>query len=145
MVGRAAIALLLCALTARAQTPKPAAKKRRIEIHLRSVDAARREAIVEIVGVSRPPAPNLFTFTDVRERHFVAMTIHCDEPDEGKRTCRLELPAGYEKQPLASLVMHVGGLKGRTVAVALEEIEAAKNAPPPSSAPDGGATDAESR
>jgi hypothetical protein len=150
LIGGAALAGLALASTciavargaekksAAARKAAPAAKKKRVELHLRALDAARRQADVDLLGASRVPAPNLFTFTDVRDRHFVAVSVHCDEPtQEGVRACRLEIPAGYETHKLRALVLHVGGLHGRVVAVPDEEIASAQSAP----APDGGARD----
>ncbi len=109
--------------------------KKSVAIHLRSIDGAKRRAIVEVHNVSRAPAPNLFTFTDERDRHFVAVAAHCEEAADAIRVCELEIPAGYEKHPLKSLVLHLHGLHGRTVAVPDSEIDAAQNS---NDAADGG-------
>ena len=133
----AAIILALAATSSFAATTK----KKVVALHLRALDAQRRRATVELSGVSRAPAPNLFTFTDERDRHFVAVGAHCAEEADGVRVCELEIPAGYEKHPLKTLVLHLHGLHGRTVEVPADEIARALAAPPADalpSAPDGG-------
>ncbi len=128
MDRRAAVVAIFCAATAWGAPSKAPSSSRRVELHLKSIDAEHRAANVEVTGASRAPAANLFTFTDVRERHFVAMTARCDDPVAERRACRLEIPAGYEKHPLASLVLHLHGLHGRVVEVPKSEIDAANAA-----------------
>jgi hypothetical protein len=133
-------ALLLAPLLVSAKSADKPVKKS-VAIHLRSIDAGKRRAMVELHNVSRPPAPNLFTFTDARDRHFVAVTVHCEEAAESVRVCELEIPAGYEKHPLKTLELHLHGLHGRTVAVPDAEIAAAGEsggAQNGNAAPDGG-------
>jgi hypothetical protein len=136
----AAVAIALAAGVAFAAPPS--SKKKPAAIHLRALDAAKRRATVELSGVSHSPAPNLFTFTDERGRHFVAVAARCEERDEGARTCELEIPPGYEKHPLKSLELHLHGLHGLTVEVPAGEIAAAAGAAPAAApipaAPDGG-------
>jgi hypothetical protein len=140
----AAVAIALLAGVALAAPS--ASKKKPVALHLRALDAAKRRATVELSGVSRSPAPNLFTFTDERGRHFVAVAARCEERDEGARVCELEIPPGYEKHPLKALALHLHGLHGRTVEVPADEIAAAAAAAaaaappaaPPLAAPDGG-------
>src|SRR5262245_48005315 len=127
MVGRTAVILGL-GLGLGLGLSQGAAKKvasagHSLAIHLRALDLKKREAVVEVTGVSRVPAANLFTFTDARERHFVAMSVRCDEAQAEARLCRLEIPAGYEKHELVSLGLHAHSLKGRVIEVPREEVQ----------------------
>ncbi len=99
-------------------------------MHLVSYDRQNREAVVELRGFSRVPGANFFTFTDDRDRHFVAPSVRCEDKD-GARACRLAIPAGYEKHPLVSLGVHLHGLHGRVVAVPADEIAHAQEANAP--------------
>lgn len=102
---------------------KKVAKATPIALHLRSIDLLRRLALVEVAGLARPPAGNLFTFVDERDRHFVAMGVRCEDLPSGSRQCELDLPAGYERHRLVSLTLHLHGLHSGTVAVDAEEVE----------------------
>jgi hypothetical protein len=126
----AVISLALVATAAWAKPPatkKPSTAKHAAPgLHLRSIDLVKRYAMVELSGVSRAPAPNLFIFTDDRERHYVAMNASCDPPfPSGARVCELEIPAGYERHKLVSLELHLGGLHSRTIAAPESEVAAA--------------------
>lgn len=143
----AAVALIAVAAVAAAKTPVPKKKSERV-LKLRALDLKRRVAVVELGGFSRPPAANLFTFTDERGRRFVPTGARCQEPtaDGRARVCDLELPEGYERHPIATVGLHVGGLHSREIFAAQSEIRAAWDAaqaatqplgPPPPS-PDGG-------
>ena len=144
-MDRYAALILIVAATASAKSPKStASKKAAPSLHVRSIDLPRRYVLIEIAGVSRPPAPNLFTFTDERDRHFVALNASCDPPfPSGTRACELQIPDGYERHKLAGLELHLGGLHGRTIAAPRGEIAAAwaaaaemlKVAPSPSPKP----------
>jgi hypothetical protein len=113
----------LASAFAKEKEPK---KKPGHAIHLRSIDLARRYVLIELSGVSRPPAPNLFTFTDERDRHFVAMNISCDPPfPSGIRACELAIPDGYERHKLVKLELHLGGLHSRSIEVPSGEIASA--------------------
>jgi hypothetical protein len=80
---------------------------------------------VELSGLSRAPAANLFTFTDVRGRHFVAMSASCEPAVEGVRACKLEIPDGYQNHVVTTLTLHVRTLKSRTIAAPPDEVAAA--------------------
>ena len=116
-------ALILLASGLALASPRPAAKKSPA-LHVRSIDLARRYVLVELSGISRPPAPNLYTFTDVRDRHYVALNVSC-EPPSGTMMCQLQIPDGYERHKLAQLELHLGGLHSRTIAAPSAEIAAA--------------------
>jgi hypothetical protein len=107
-----------------AVAPKRGAGAQRRELHLRGLDRARRRAAIELSGFARPPGPNLFVFTDDRNRHFVATAIVCEEGQAGVRRCELELPSGYEQRPVRDLLVHVGSLAGRVLRVPGEELRA---------------------
>jgi hypothetical protein len=109
----------------KARTSQSANRATPVSLHLRSIDLIRRVALVEVAGLDRPPLGNLFTFTDGRDRHFVAMSVRCEELPSGSRQCELDLPAGYERHRLVSLTLHVRGLHSNTVAVEGDEIETA--------------------
>ena len=141
----AAIALIAVAAVAAAKTPAPKKKSERV-LKLRALDLKRRVAVVELTGFQRPPAANLFTFTDERGRRFVPTGARCQEPADGARICDLELPEGYERHPIATVGLHVGGLHSREIFASKDEIRAAWDAAqastqplgPPPPAPDGG-------
>jgi hypothetical protein len=103
---------------------KPAASH---SLHVRSIDLQRRYVLVELTGAGKPPAPNLFTFTDERDRHYVAMGASCEPPAvaSGVRSCALEMPAGYERHKLVRLELHLGNLHSRTIAASESEVAAA--------------------
>jgi hypothetical protein len=119
--------LLLLASVAWAKPPAPAPKKKAPpSLHVRSIDLPRRYVLIELSGVKRTPAPNLFTFTDERNRHFVALNSACDPPfPSGTRACELQIPDGYQRHRLARLELHLGGLHSRTIAAPVGEISAA--------------------
>jgi hypothetical protein len=156
----AAIAAIAFGGAAWAKAPakkKPERARGTHSLHLRSIDLARRVALVEVGGVSKPPAPNLYRFTDERDRHYVAMSAQCEPPSpSGVRACELVIPAGYERHRLKSLELHLGGLHSRmiaatpvVVAAAWAAAEASREAPTlpvtatvravHAAAPDGGA------
>jgi hypothetical protein len=123
-MDRHAALILLCAATASA-APKTTAKKGPA-MHVRSIDLPRRYVLIELTGISRPPAPNLYTFTDVRDRHYVALNVSCEKPfPSGTMVCELQIPDGYERHQLAQLELHLGGLHSRTIAAPAAEIAAA--------------------
>ena len=123
-MDRHAALIILCAAAASA-APKTTAKKGPA-MHVRSIDLARRYVLIELTGISRPPAPNLYTFTDVRDRHYVALNVSCEKPfPSGTMVCELQIPDGYERHQLAQLELHLGGLHSRTIAAPAAEIAAA--------------------
>jgi hypothetical protein len=157
MVRHTAVALALAATVAGVALAKPAGKpagKKSASkddkpsaahtLHVRAIDLGRRSVLVEISGFHAAPLGNLFTFTDERGRHFIALDAHCDEPfPSGTRACELEIPAGYERHRIVSLVVHLGGLHARTVNASEAEIASAwaaasNNAPPGQKPYDGG-------
>jgi hypothetical protein len=123
-----AIVALVCALaTAQAKKPKSIEGEPKVKgtptLKLRSIDLARRTVLVEVGGLTKAPLANFFTFTDDRERHFVAVSVRCDEPfPSGVRVCTLEMPPGYERHKLTSLILHLHGLHGRPVQVDPAEV-----------------------
>ena len=122
-MDRRAALIFLSAVAFAKQTPK---KKAAAAIHVRSIDLGRRYVLIELGGVSRPPQPNLYTFTDERGRHYVAMTASCDPPfPSGIRACELAIPDGYERHKLVKLELHMGGLHSRTIAAPEGEIATA--------------------
>jgi hypothetical protein len=137
MVRYAALALVLAAGLAafakakpkgpaRGSAKAPAKASGPTSLHVRSIDLARRLVLIEVAGLSRAPAANLFTFTDERQRHFIAVNAHCDEPfPSGTRACELEIPPGYEKHRTVSLLLHLHGLHGRGVSAEEAEIASA--------------------
>jgi len=156
MVRHTAVALALAAAlagVALAASGKPAGKKTASKddkpspahaLHVRAIDLGKRSVLVEISGFHQAPLGNLFTFTDERGRHFIALAAHCEEPfPSGTRACELEIPAGYERHRMVTLIVHLGGLHARTVAASEAEIAAAwaaasANAPPGQKPYDGG-------
>jgi hypothetical protein len=94
-------------------------------LHVRAIDLAKRLVTVELTGFAKPPAANLFSFTDERERHAVAMTVACEEPVDGVRSCALEIPAGYERHRIVDVLVRVGGLHGRPLHAPAAEVQAA--------------------
>ena len=105
-------------------------------LHVRAIDLDKRRVLVEVGGLSRAPLGNFFTFTDERGRHFVAANIVCQEPfPSGTRACELEVPPGYEKHRLVSLLLHLHGLHGRPVAAEEAEVISAWEAAQAQKAP----------
>lgn len=100
-------------------------------LHVRAIDLARRTVTVELTGFAKAPAANLFSFTDERNRHAVAMTIACEEPADGVRSCALEIPAGYERHRIVDVLVRVGGLHGRPVHAPASEVQTAWEAATP--------------
>jgi hypothetical protein len=95
-------------------------------LHLDSIDLARREVLVEVSGLGKAPLANLFTFTDDRGRHYIAINVHCDAPaSTGLRVCELEIPVGYERHRVVSLGLHLHGLHGREIVADTGEVEQA--------------------
>lgn len=99
-------------------------------LRLRSIDFARRAVVVELSGFARPPAGNLFTFTDERGRRFIATNARCDEPfASGARVCDLTTPDGYERHAWVGLDLHLHGLESHAVVAApRKEVERAYEA-----------------
>ena len=154
MVRRAALVALVVAValaSAAALAKKDATKasKQALGIHLRGIDLVHRLILIEVDGMTKAPPSNYFTMTDERGHHYIAQTIHCDPPfPSGTRACELEIPAGYERHPLAALELHRGGLHGKPIVVEPKEVKAAwlaaeqAHAPPTSESPtDGGVLD----
>jgi hypothetical protein len=122
----AAIAALLLAATGSAKSPP---KKAAPGISVRSIDLHRRYVLIELTGVKKPPAPNLYRLTDVRGRHFVALNSSCDPPfPSGARMCELQIPDGYERHRLQKLELHLGSLKSRMIAASEADVAAAWSA-----------------
>jgi hypothetical protein len=145
IAAAAALALTLTVAYAKGRKrpaePEPKATGA-VSVKLRAIDLQRRHVLVEVGGLSKPPLANFFTFTDERGRHFVSMTIHCDEPfPSGTQVCQLEIPAGYERHKLASLILHLHGLHGKPVAVDPEQVESAWEAATALVVADGGISD----
>ena len=142
MDRHATLILMLAAGVAFAR-PAPPKKHTSPALHVRSIDLLRRVVMVELSGIKKAPAANLYRFTDVRGRHYVAMTTTCDPPfPSGARTCELEIPEGYERHRLEHLQLHLGGLHSRMieaddreVASAWAAAEAARKEPQPSPSP----------
>ena len=112
-------------------------ESKKVTLQLRSFDRPRRLALVEISGLSGPPKPNFFTFTDTRGRKFVAVSIRCDAPfPSGGQMCEAEIPVGYERRPLVGLALHIGSLNGRVVTVPKDAVARAWNASQVGDAPD---------
>jgi hypothetical protein len=121
-----AIAILVAAVAA-AKKPKKIENEPKVKgsvtLKLRSIDLQTRQVLVEVGGLSKAPLANFFTFTDERERHFVAVNVRCEEPfPSGVRACEIEIPPGYEKHKLAGLMLHVHGLHGKPVEVDPAEV-----------------------
>ncbi len=117
--------LLLLAGAAGAKKPTPSSRpaKKAAALSVKSIDLAHRAVVVELAGVSKPPSPNLFRFTDERERHFVAMNVACEPPSaSGVRVCALEIPGGYQRHRLVAVELHLGGLHSRTIAASQREV-----------------------
>jgi hypothetical protein len=123
----AATALLAAGAWAKPKSKKSSSSsKAATALHVRAVDLAHRLVLVEVEGMTKPPPSNFFTLTDERGRHYIAQSIHCDPPfPSGTRTCELEIPLGYERHPLTSVELHRGGLHGRSVLAAPDEVRAA--------------------
>ncbi len=94
-------------------------------LHVRSIDLQKRQVLIEVGGLPKVPPGNLFTFSDERGRHFVAVNVACDEPfPSGTRACELEIPAGYERHKIVGLLLHLHGLHGRPIEA--EPVEVAR-------------------
>ncbi len=117
-----AVSLLVAVAGAKPATPSKSAPT----LHVRSIDLIKRQVLVEIAGVAKPPPPNFFTFTDERGRKFVASGIHCEEPfPSGTRVCDLEIPVGYERHRPVSLVSHLRGLHDKPITAEEAELASA--------------------
>jgi hypothetical protein len=131
VVRRAALIVALsAAAVAWAKPPSrpggPKVSKQPLGIHLRGIDLVHRLILIEVDGLQKAPPSNYFTMTDERGHHYIAQTIHCDPPfPSGTRACELEIPAGYERHPLAQLELHRGGLHGKPIVVEPKEVKAA--------------------
>ena len=151
MVRRAAliaVAIALASVALAKAKDKTRASKQALGIHLRGIDLGHRLILIEVDGMTKAPPSNYFTMTDDRGHHYIAQTIHCDPPfPSGTRACELEIPAGYERHPLAALELHRGGLHGRPITVEPKEVKASwlaaeqAHAPPTSESPPTGAVD----
>jgi hypothetical protein len=145
----ALVAMALASAAALAKKDASKASKQALGIHLRGIDLVHRLILIEVDGMTKAPPSNYFTMTDERGHHYIAQTIHCDPPfPSGTRACELEIPAGYERHPLAALELHRGGLHGKPIVVEPKEVKAAwvaaeqAHAPPTSESPtDGGVLD----
>jgi hypothetical protein len=125
VVRRAAL-IAVVALAAVAWAKKKDVSKQPLGIHLRGIDLVHRLILIEVDGMAKAPPSNYFTMTDDRGHHYIAQTIHCDPPfPSGTRACELEIPAGYERHPLAELELHRGGLHGKPIVVDPKEVKAA--------------------
>jgi hypothetical protein len=125
VVRRAALIVVAIALASGALAKKKDAGKQALGIHLRGIDLVHRLILIEVDGMTKAPPSNYFTMTDDRGHHYIAQTIHCDPPfPSGTRACELEIPAGYERHPLAALELHRGGLHGRPIVVEPKEVKA---------------------
>jgi hypothetical protein len=134
-MDRRAAVILACAATALVAAgawakPKPkkssSSSKAATALLLRAVDEAHPRVLVVFEGLTNPPPSNFFTLTDERGRHYIAQSIHCDPPfPSGTRPCELEIPLGYERHPLTTVELHRGGLHGRSVLAAPDEVRAA--------------------
>jgi hypothetical protein len=103
-----------------------AASKAATALHVRAVDLGHRLVLVEVEGMAKAPPANFFTLTDDRAHHYIAQSIHCDPPfASGTRACELEIPFGYERHPLTGVELHRGGLHGKSLVAATEEVKAA--------------------
>jgi hypothetical protein len=108
---------------------RPAEARGEASLRLRSIDFARRAVVVEVGGFPRPPAGNLFTFSDDRGRKFVAVSASCDSPfPSGVRVCDLITPEGYERHPWVGLQLHLHGLASASVSAPPAEVERAYEA-----------------
>jgi hypothetical protein len=127
LIAVAAIALLSAvALAKKKDASSSKASKQALGIHLRGIDLVHRLILIEVDGLTKAPPSNYFTMTDERGHHYIAQTIHCDPPfPSGTRACELEIPAGYERHPLAELELHRGGLHGKPITVEPKEVKAA--------------------
>lgn len=123
---------------ARAQAPRKKSGEQ-ASLHVRSIDLARRRVLVEVTGLNKAPPPNFFTFTDERDRHYIAANSFCDPPfPSGAQVCELEIPDGYQRHKLVSLILHLSALHGPSLDVLAPEIAdawaAAKLIAPPAPA-----------
>jgi hypothetical protein len=127
----AAVVAALAAVTAAgalavAKTKSSGEKKGPPVLHVRAIDLQKRIVLVEVSGVERVPPANYFTFTDERGRKFVANDCRCDAPfPSGARACELELPAGYERRRITSVLFHRGGLHGKPIVADEAEVASA--------------------
>ncbi|MGZ3442048.1 MAG: hypothetical protein ACXVDD_21160 [Polyangia bacterium] len=126
LIAVAAMALASAAALAKKDASSSKATKQPLGIHLRGIDLVHRLILIEVDGMAKAPPSNYFTMTDDRGHHYIAQTIHCDPPfPSGTRACELEIPAGYERHPLAALELHRGGLHGKPIVVDPKEVKAA--------------------
>ena len=114
---------------ASSRVERPAEARGQASIRVRSIDLRRRVVVVEVTGFPKAPAGNLFTFTDERERKFIAVSARCEDPfPSGTRVCDLETPMGYERHRWVAIELHLHGLQSSTVAAPPEEVERAYEA-----------------
>ncbi len=127
---RLLVVLLALPLGVARAEPKKKSEPVKAALHVRGMDRGRRVVTVEVSGgPQRAPAANLFTFTDDRGRHFVAVSAQCGEPfAPSTRSCELELPVGYERHRLVGIEVHLGTLKGRSLVALESEVAAAWDA-----------------
>lgn len=92
-------------------------------LHVRSIDLLRRRVLIEVSGLNKTPPSNFFTFTDDRDHHYIAINSFCDPPfASGTQVCELEIPAGYERHKMVSLILHLGALHGSPLEVQAPEV-----------------------
>ncbi|MFI5289246.1 MAG: hypothetical protein ACHQ17_06340 [Polyangia bacterium] len=107
---------------ARAQAPRKKSGEA-ASLHVRSIDLQRRRVLVEVTGLNKAPPPNFFTFTDERDRHYIAANTFCDPPfASGAQVCELEIPDGYQRHKLVSLLLHLTALHGPSLSADAPEI-----------------------
>jgi hypothetical protein len=120
-----------------------------IKLKIKELDLTKEQLTIALANASKPPAPNLYRFTDDRDRHYIAVDSTCAEPDAaGERICRLALPSGYGRHRLKTVELHIGGLHGRLIGVDPKDVAAAWDdaqtraqlgiPAPPTENPDGG-------
>ena len=96
---------------------------------LESVDLDAAQAVARVGGVSRAPAARMFSFHDVRDRHFIALEAGC-EPEVSEvdtLRCRLELPRPYLKSQVLGMTLKV---RGREISADGAEVVAKFALPP---------------
>jgi hypothetical protein len=131
MAPRCALALLL-ALAAPAAASShhhstPRAKKLLDKSHgslaleVVAVDAAQSRVTVTVSGVDRAPAARLFVFHDDKDRHFIALDVHCEAAEQRIR-CVLDYPPPYIDANVQKVTVH---LHGREIAAPEEQVKAA--------------------
>jgi hypothetical protein len=92
-----------------------------LALEVLSVDAAQSRVTVALSGVDRAPPARLFVFHDDRDRHFIALDVHC-EAAEQKLRCALDYPRPYLDANVRKVTVH---LHGREIAAPEEQVVAA--------------------